>query len=83
MGQLKFSMNGFRSSLTSDMKELREEIEESLKYLDEELKESLIDRFDTVACSVNSLNHVWVEGNDDFSNMADAPEIPLLGNYDE
>ncbi|MDK9790669.1 hypothetical protein [Vibrio sp. D431a] len=65
------------------MSELREAIFSVIDNLDLDDKEELIDKFDTVACSVNSLNWVSIEGDDDFSDMSNSPEIPLLGDYGE
>ncbi|TOH19157.1 hypothetical protein CGI90_04030 [Vibrio parahaemolyticus] len=83
MGQMRFSMNGFRSNLVGDMNELSSVLSDVLSELDEDAKAEVIDKFDEVACSVNSLLHVSIEGNDDFKNMAGSKEVELLGNYDE
>lgn len=83
MGQIQFSMNGFRSNLRGDMHELRHAIACVLEDVCKDEKDELIDKFDQVACSINSLNYVWVDGMDGFKDMSDAPEIELLGNYDD
>ena len=81
MPNITFSMNGFRRNLISDMDELKSVIEDIFKSLDAEEKEDLIDKFDTVACSINSLNSVWINGDENFSDMSNSPEIDLLGDY--
>ncbi|RIW17845.1 hypothetical protein DS957_003485 [Vibrio harveyi] len=83
MGQIRFSMNGFRANLVSEMSELRTSLADVLNELSESDREDVIDKFDEVACSVNSLLHVSIEGNDDFKNMEGSAEVDLLGNYDE
>lgn len=81
MPNITFSMNGFRRNIISDMGELKSAIEDIFESLDTEEKEDLIDKFDTVACSINSLNYVWINGDENFSDMSNSPEIELLGDY--
>lgn len=81
MPNITFSMNGFRRNIISDMDELKSAIEDIFESLDTEEKEDLIDKFDTVACSINSLNYVWINGDENFSDMSNSPEIELLGDY--
>lgn len=81
MPNITFSMNGFRRNIISDMGELKTAIEDIFESLDTEEKEDLIDKFDTVACSINSLNYVWINGDENFSDMSNSPEIELLGDY--
>lgn len=83
MGQLAFSMDGYRSNMVSDMKELHDAITAILNDVDAGDKEELIEKFDQVACGVNSLNCVSVKGMDSFSNMSDCATVPLLGDYDD
>ncbi|MCG9579821.1 hypothetical protein L1D14_26830 [Vibrio tubiashii] len=82
MSQLQFSMDGYRSNMVSDMKELREAIADILCDVDVNNKQELINKFDQVACGVNSFNCVSVEGMEHFSNMSDSETVPLLGDYD-
>ena len=81
MPNITFSMNGFRRNLISDMDELKSAIEDIFESLDADGKEDLIDKFDTVACSINSLICVWIDGDENFSDMSNSPEIDLLGDY--
>ena len=81
MPNITFSMNGFRRNLISEMDELKSVIEDIFESLDAEEKEDLIDKFDTVACSINSLNSVCINGDENFSDMSNSPEIDLLGDY--
>lgn len=81
MPKITFSMNGFRHNLISDMDELKSVIEDIFESLDADEKEELIDKFDTVACSINSLNYVWIDGDENFSDMSSSTEIDFLGDY--
>jgi hypothetical protein len=81
MGKLQFSMNGFRRNLRDDMNDLRDAIERNLDQLCEDEQEELIESFVSVASSLNALNCVWIDGDDNFSDMSDEPEIKMLGEY--
>lgn len=78
-----FSMNGFRRSLTEDLNELGEALNNVLDGLHDSDAIELKECFDRVACSANSLNCVSLKGDEHFSDMSDAPEVKLLGNYED
>lgn len=80
---MKFSMNGYRENMVTDMKELRDSISCVLDVVDCEQKISLIESFDQIACNVNVLNCVSIEDDELFQDMSDKPDVPMLGNYED
>lgn len=66
--QVKFSMNGFRSNLHNDLKELKQLVCDVIndEYVDkDELEEAMV----KIICASNGLNCVFIKGNDLFNNM--------------
>lgn len=78
---ITFSMNGFRRNLHSDIKELKEQVMRVLndEYID---KDDLAAAMDSVICSSNGFNCVWLDGNEDFTNMEDL-YLPLIDEETE
>jgi hypothetical protein len=76
--KVKMSMNGLRAGLTNDAMELRSTIEDSFDHMTNDHKEELIEKFDEVACGLNSLNCVFLDGDDSFTDMNEL-EVKHLG----
>ncbi|MDI5833277.1 hypothetical protein OCF84_20875 (plasmid) [Shewanella xiamenensis] len=75
-GKIVFSMNGFRKNLNSDLKELKEQI--MLVLNDESFdKDDLASALDSVIASSNCLNCVWLDGDENFTDMQNL-YLPLI-----
>ncbi len=80
--KIKLSMDGLRHGLTRDTMELREVIEECFEHVPEHAKEELVTAFDAIACTINGLNCVSLDGDEDFNDMNET-EVKHLGEgYD-
>jgi len=74
-GTIKFSMNGFRGSLSEDVRDLRDLVTkvirgyyESDDYCD---MDELADAMNTIITSSNVLNCIFDDENESFSDMSD------------
>lgn len=73
---MKFSMNGFRRSLSAEVDRLRQEVERVVMgagYDEEELAEAM----NAVVTASNVINCVYQDGDDNFSDISDL-EIPHI-----
>ena len=78
---VQVSMDGLRRNLTRDAEELGEHLKSMFDDMMEHDKEEIIERFDQLACGLNSLNCIEASSDDKF-NMMDDVEVTLLGNHD-
>ncbi|HGZ6705664.1 TPA: hypothetical protein ACOLYM_004130 [Vibrio parahaemolyticus] len=75
-GKVNFSMDGFRTQLSEDVKELRDLV--VLVVKDEWFeKEDLADKMNDVICKSNGFNCVSLNGCDSFSDLSDI-EVDLI-----
>lgn len=79
--KVQVSMNGLRKGLVDDAQELRQAIKDVFDFLDEDDKQELTERFDTLACGLNSLNCIHAENDENFTCMEDV-EVELIGQYE-
>jgi len=83
--QIKFSMNGFRRSMHIDAVDLRHTIQEFIDddYCSlEDLKKEFAEKFDALACAINSLCCIYDENDENFNDLSDELEVQLLGDYE-
>lgn len=78
---MKFSMNGFRHELSSDVRELRDLVQ-SIVEDDYWEKEDLISAVNNVITHSNVVNCVSAENDPDFSEMGHVT-VDLVGEDDE
>lgn len=76
---MKFSMNGFRKQLSTDIEELKGTIESFLSddYYLPDLREDLINQFNQIATHSNVINCVFDDSNPDFQDICHI-EIELI-----
>ncbi|HGF5019677.1 hypothetical protein R8O05_21220 [Vibrio sp. 1865] len=75
-GQVHFSMDGFRTQLSEDVKELRDLVVSVVK--DEWFeKDDLTSKMNDVICKSNGFNCVSLNGCDSFSNLSSI-EVELI-----
>lgn len=78
MSKVTYSINGFRRILASELKGLKRDLEHELSESNIEFPDDIKNRFNNLACLSNSFNCVYVNGFDDFDNLADDPEVELF-----
>ncbi|CCO46693.1 hypothetical protein VIBNISOn1_1840076 [Vibrio nigripulchritudo SOn1] len=75
-GQVHFSMDGFRTQLSDDVKELRDLVDSVVK--DEWFeKDDLTSKMNDVICKSNSVNCISLDGCESFSNLSSI-EVELI-----
>lgn len=74
---MKVSMNGFRKNLSGDVEKLRELIKEVINDENWYDKQDLVDAMNQVIIHSNVLNCIFVEGDEDFSDLSHI-ELELL-----
>ena len=72
------SMDGVRKNLVRDANGLQEALGDILGELHKDHVDEIVDKFNAIACSLNSLNCLHVPNIDGFSNLEDDTEVELL-----
>lgn len=70
-GLIKFSMDGYRSLLSENVKELRDIVESIVTDGYDMAPSDLIEAMNNVIRKSNAINCVWSDGCDSFSDMSD------------
>ncbi len=76
---MKVSMNGLRKSLCRDVHSLRDEIVGVLND-DHYEKDDLTDAMNSVICAVNTFNSVYSEDDEDFQELSNSFDVPLINH---
>ena len=83
-GFMKVSMDGLRTHLTWRANDLGNKIRTLINDLGIDYEaDDLVESFDELACSVNSLNCVYSKDMDEFTMLIDQESVDLISDVDD